>query len=47
MSLPRASRPADEILAELDALKQHDVEVEGRAGVHARLLRRPRGGGPR
>ncbi|HWM18211.1 MAG TPA: hypothetical protein VNO51_00895 [Ilumatobacteraceae bacterium] len=32
MSLPRASRPADEILAELDALKQHDVRwKEGRA----------------
>jgi sphinganine-1-phosphate aldolase len=32
MSLPRASRPADEILAELDALKQHDVRwKDGRA----------------
>jgi glutamate/tyrosine decarboxylase-like PLP-dependent enzyme len=32
MSLPRASRPADEILAELDALKRHDVRwKDGRA----------------
>ena len=32
MSLPRPSRPADEILAELDALKQHDVKwKDGRA----------------
>jgi glutamate/tyrosine decarboxylase-like PLP-dependent enzyme len=32
MSLPRRSRPADEVLAELDALKQHDVRwKDGRA----------------
>ena len=32
MSLPPWSRPADEILAELDALKQHDVKwKDGRA----------------
>ena len=32
MSLPLQSRPADEILAELDALKQHDVRwKDGRA----------------
>ncbi|HEX4981489.1 MAG TPA: aminotransferase class V-fold PLP-dependent enzyme [Ilumatobacteraceae bacterium] len=32
MSLPRRSRPADEILAELDVLKQHDVKwKDGRA----------------
>ena len=34
MSLPRRSRPADEILAELDALKQHDVG--GRTGGRSR-----------
>jgi glutamate/tyrosine decarboxylase-like PLP-dependent enzyme len=32
MSLPRRSRPADEVLAELDTLKQHDVRwKDGRA----------------
>ena len=36
MSLPSRSRPADEILAELDALKQHDVKwKDGRAFTSA------------